>query len=320
MRKNAGLTLVEVVVMIVILVVLALLLLPQMARVREAPSNYCQNNLKQWGLVHKMYANEQKDHLFPPIQVADCFLPDGTRDPEPKAVFALAPRVDAIYPEYLTDTMIALCPKDTQHDRDYLVPDDAYDFVQREPGRMDASYVYLPWLFDRLGEAHVDAAQFSRLCEAVSTLGWPPLSGEVPTQLGAALDVLFLKCLDDIRDDEGLAAQGKADRDIDLTGRKPGEGYGNKGSETIHRIREGVERVLVTDANSPAATALTQSRIPIMFDRFAVTPKATLFTHTQPQGSNVLFMDGHVEFIRYDAKAPVLPGVGRVLASLVTDN
>lgn len=313
-------TLVEVVVMVVILFVLALLLLPQMARVRERPRDWCQNNLKQWGLVYKMYANEQRDSLFPPLQVADCFLPGGTIDQVPKVAFAFAPRVDAVFPEYLSDPYTIVCPKDMEHPREYVVPDEAWLYISWEPGRIDASYVYLPWLFDRLDEAPADAAQFPHLCEAVSTLDWPPLSGEVPTQLGAALDVLFLKCLDDIRDDNGLLAQEKADQDIDLTGRKPGEGFGNKGSEIIHRIREGVERVLVTDANSPAATALTQSRIPIMFDRFAVTPKATLFTHTQPPGSNVLFMDGHVEFIRYDAKAPVLPGVGRVLASLVTDN
>jgi len=44
----------------------------------------------------------------------------------------------------------------------------------------------------------------------------------------------------------------------------------------------------------------------------AVSLKVGDFSHT-PGGSNVLYMDGHVEFIRYPGKAPVNPGTATLL-------
>lgn len=54
-----------------------------------------QNNLKQWGLVFKMYANESPGELFPPLTQQDgLWVPD----------------FHAIFPEYLTDPTIACDP------------------------------------------------------------------------------------------------------------------------------------------------------------------------------------------------------------------
>ena len=55
--------------------------------------------------------------------------------------------------------------------------------------------------------------------------------------------------------------------------------------------------------NNPAATATAQSSIFVMFDYLSA--KATYFNHV-PGGCNVLYFDGHVEFVRYPSdKAPV---------------
>ena len=63
----------------------------------------------------------------------------------------------------------------------------------------------------------------------------------------------------------------------------------------IYRLREGIERFFITDINNPAASASVQSGIPVMFE-----------TRSRiPGGRNVLFMDGHVEFIRYGEAFPV---------------
>lgn len=60
-------------------------------RAREAARrSSCQSNLKQWGLVFKMYANESKSQKFPTIRqfqatsggspvINDCSIPKNSR-------------------------------------------------------------------------------------------------------------------------------------------------------------------------------------------------------------------------------------------------
>jgi len=77
-------------------------------------------------------------------------------------------------------------------------------------------------------------------------------------------------------------------------------------------LKEGIERFMITDINNPAASAQAQSTIPIMEDSWMDTGMfsgmgdnaVSRFNHV-PGGSNVLYMDGHAEFIRYKTKYPV---------------
>jgi prepilin-type processing-associated H-X9-DG protein len=61
---------------------------------------------------------------------------------------------------------------------------------------------------------------------------------------------------------------------------------------------------MITDINNPAASAMVQSELAVMCDLLAVELRE--FNHI-PGGSNVLYMDGHVEFIKYhpDQEFPV---------------
>ena len=70
-----------------------------------------------------------------------------------------------------------------------------------------------------------------------------------------------------------------------------------------YRLREGIERFLITDINNPAASAAAQSEIPIIGD-WVSTQLGQEFNHA-PGGCNYLYLDGHVEFIRYPDKWPV---------------
>ncbi|MCC6697722.1 MAG: hypothetical protein IT365_18995 [Candidatus Hydrogenedentes bacterium] len=69
------------------------------------------------------------------------------------------------------------------------------------------------------------------------------------------------------------------------------------GVQKFSRLREGIERFFVTDINNPAGSAIAQSTLPVMWDEISADD-ASHFNHV-PGGCNVLYMDGHVEFLKY---------------------
>jgi prepilin-type processing-associated H-X9-DG protein len=119
-----------------------------------------------------------------------------------------------------------------------------------------------------------------------------------PAQLvGAALYFAGIVFNLDPSDDEAL----KEDIDLDNFGFG---GYGNGGGNVIRRLRDGIERFLITDINDVSRGAQAESELPIMWDKLSTNVIGDIGFNHVPGGCNTLYMDGHVQFVKLGDKFP----------------
>jgi len=267
MGNKKGFTLVELLVVIGIIGILSSMLLPGLARAREAARRVsCGNNLRQIGLSLKMYANENSG-VFPTLARRS-----GPFCDEPNRGILMFDGL-SMYPEYFNESRVLVCPSGAESVQEYQLgrwnrpdgPNGSRQGGSTNPCLLDQlSYVYLGFIIRGEWIEEPGTRDYSR-------------------QFAEAFDRFFTP--------EDTSVYDQSWDFVDEFGE----------THQVLRLREGAERFLIRDINNPSLSNTSQSAIPILFDRVDIDPLG--FNHV-PGGANVLYMDGHTEFVKYPYEFP----------------
>ena len=183
---------------------------------------------------------------------------------------------NVLYPEYLIDSTAAMtqCPK-------------APDYEPENIARLRSTKYHPDFA---VGTIHPDCITD----QSYVYLGWLVMSDREAEAFFEAYDRL-----------------GPEDYDDDIV---VPEGRGNVGSSKLNRLATYADTFLMTDTNVIiSGTETRASTIPVLWDRPSTNPKNFSHHRGSKTGGHVLYIDGHVEFIRFGEKFPMTETMARLL-------
>lgn len=282
LQRKRGFTLLELLVSVTIIGILFVLILPALMRAREqARRAYCNNSIRQIGIVFLMWANDH-DGYYPPGAPNDYWdYPDssGVSHRLQRNNFICDAR--GFYPEYLDTLKVFVCPGSVKVLADERL--EWYNDITFMDGYLESIMVTDPRNRDAI--EGMLGQRMDPECLTDDMYTYVPYAIKTEEQalfMWAELHRLMYEGVIDFMADDLYCPGGHA----------PG------GESVFHRMQQGVSRFFISDVNNPAATSASESEIPVLYD--AISDLGALqLNHVVPPGGNVLYLDGHVGYRRY---------------------
>lgn len=275
----------ELVTALLLAAILAIVLIPYLVESRLLHrQELCQDNLRRLSIAMNMYAAEAPGNLYPPLKVFDCA---GEPNPNLNWIFD----VESMFPEYLVSLDVLVCPSNTTGESAGILWDEgkttnpAWTFAEGFTGNgkvdpcevVSGPYYYYGYA---LKETTFGPDYFDSVMHAFTVLA-DSLQTEVEMN-GKAGDYSFLH------------------RDLDVD--EPM--YWIKTAK-VQRLQSGIHRYLYDWEEGPRADYAALSSDVVLLHESVVSENG--WNHGRP-GANVLYTDGHVEFVSWDPSEDDLAG------------